>query len=360
MDRNRTPPLFTSDRYSSPEFLDREKQTVFRNTWMVVARESDVGRAGEGLAFDELGEALLVLRGSDHRVRTFRNACQHRGTRLVAKKCNARQITCPYHGWTYGLDGRLIGVPKQAGFAGLKMDDHGLEEVRTECWAGFVWITFSADLPSVAEYLGTVVGHLEPYRLTDMRPIFKRTWALPCNWKAVLDQATESYHLAAVHPALHRAADPMLTFYAHGPHHMQTVDLPEHWLRDRLDRLTVPADLSFTANQLHMFHKYLVFPNMVLNVLPYHLTVFRVFPMTPDTCRFHYEFHLRRHAGVAGRIRGWLTLLASLYILREDFRLLAPFQSGVRSTRGRAVTFHQEEIALEHFHGVLDRYTSNR
>jgi hypothetical protein len=90
--------------------------------------------------------------------------------------------------------------------------------------------------------------------------------------------------------------------------------------------------------------------------MPYHLTVFRVFPLTPDSCRFHYEFYVRQLAGVVGRARGWLTLLASLYILREDFRLLVPFQSGVNAAGTRTMPFHREERPLEYFHGVIDRY----
>jgi hypothetical protein len=118
----------------------------------------------------------------------------------------------------------------------------------------------------------------------------------------------------------------------------------------------VPADLQLTPDQLRLFHKYVIFPNTLINVMPYHLTVFRVFPITPDTCRFHYEFHLRERAGLVGRLRGWLTLLASLYILKEDFRVLLPFQSGLKAAGTRSISFHAEERPLEYFHTVIDRH----
>lgn len=352
-----SPPVFTTDRYTSPEFLRRELERVFRRTWLVVARESDLPRPGDCLPIDELGESLLLVRGEDGSVRTFHNTCRHRGTRLISGACARRRITCPYHGWVFGLDGRLLGVPKARGFESLDKESRGLFTVRTECWGGFVWITFHPDAPGVAEYLGPLVAQLSPYRLADMRPLFRRTWTLPCNWKAVLDQATESYHLHSVHGrSVARVIDSVSTFHGLDPHHLQTIPIADYWWRPWLDRRSVPADLPFAADQLRLFHKYIIFPNTLINVMPYHLTVFRVFPLTADRCRFHYEFHLRARSGAVARLRGWLTLLASLYILREDLRVLRPFQSGVEAAVTQVIQFHREEKPLEYFHGVIDRY----
>jgi phenylpropionate dioxygenase-like ring-hydroxylating dioxygenase large terminal subunit len=355
------PSVFTTERYTSPEFLALEMQRVFRQTWIVAARESDVARPGDRLPVDELGEALLLVRGDDGVVRTFRNTCRHRGTRLVSKTCTARRITCPYHGWTYGLDGRLLAVPKMDGFEGLRKESSGLLPVRTECWGGFVWITFKDEAPPVAQYLGPLADQLAPYRLADMRPLLRRTWTLPCNWKAVLDQATESYHLHAVHGrSIARVMDSASTFYGLDQHHLQTIPIADYGWRGWLDRASVPVDPQFTPDQLRLFHKYVIFPNTLINVMPYHLTVFRVFPIRADTCRFHYEFHLREKAGLIGRVRGWLTLLASLYILREDFKVLLPFQSGLQAAASRAIDFHREERPLAYFHGVVDEYVNRR
>ena len=116
-------------------------------------------------------------------------------------RSNARRarITCPYHGWTYALDGRLLGVPKSRASTASTKRAAACSRVRTECWGGFVWITFDADAPPLAEYLGALPVNSTPYRLEEMRPLLRRSWTLPCNWKAVLDQATESYHLKMVH-----------------------------------------------------------------------------------------------------------------------------------------------------------------
>jgi phenylpropionate dioxygenase-like ring-hydroxylating dioxygenase large terminal subunit len=359
MVRNENTPVFSTGRYTAPEFLEREMEQVFRKTWIVAARESDVARPGDCFPVDEMDESLLLVRGEDGAVRSFRNTCRHRGTRLVSARCKAPRITCPYHGWTYGLDGRLLGVPKMDGFDGLNKETRGLFEIRTECWGGFVWITFNTEAPSVVQYLGALAAQLEPYRLADMRPLLRRAWTLPCNWKAVLDQATEAYHLRSVHGhSIGQVIDTVSTFYGLDPHHLQTIPIADYWWRPLLDRLSVPTDLQFTPDQLRLFHKYVIFPNTLINVMPYHLTVFRVFPITPDTCRFQYEFHLRHRAGLIGRLRGWITLLASLYILREDFGVLLPFQSGLKAATSRSVLFHREEQAIQYYHGVIDRHVN--
>lgn len=352
-------PTFSTDRYTSVEFLERERESVFRQTWLVAARESDVARVGDRLPFDELNESLLLVRGDDGCVRTFRNTCRHRGTRLVSHKCTDRRITCPYHGWTYGLDGGLLGIPKGDGFDGLRKESNGLLPVRTECWGGFVWITFNSAAAPVTQYLGTLAEQLTPYQLADMRPLMRRSWTLPCNWKAVLDQASESYHLHSVHGrSIARVMDSVSTFYGLDLHHLQTIPIADYGWRSWLDTRSVPNELQFTPDQLRLFHKYVIFPNTLINVMPYHLTVFRAFPVTADTCRFHYEFHVRERAGFIGRLRGWLTLLASLYILREDLKILLPFQAGLRAAGNRPIAFHGEERPLEYFHGVIDRHVN--
>jgi hypothetical protein len=149
------------------------------------------------------------------------------------------------------------------------------------------------------------------------------------------------------------------TFRGLDPHHLQVVPIADYGWRSGLDRLSVRDRSSFTPDQLRLFHKYLVFPNAVMNVMPYHLTVFRVFPLSPDRCRFHYEFYLRARPGAVGRLRGWLTLAASLLILREDVRMLAPFQSGQQAAGSRPIVFHPEERPLEYFHGIVDRYVGD-
>ena len=214
----------------------------------------------------------------------------------------AQRIVCPYHGWTYALDGRLIGVPKIDGFMGSIRSSRARR--RAHRVLGRIRVDHIRCARRCAAGISRDAGHeqLEPYRLAEMRPLLRRSWTLPCNWKAVLDQATESYHLRVVHGrSIGQVIDTTSTFYGLGPHHLQTIPIADYRWRPWLDRMSVPADLPCTADQLRLFHKYMIFPNTLINVMPYHLTVFPVFPITPDSCRFQYEFHVRERAGTLGR-----------------------------------------------------------
>src|SRR5579862_9590960 len=109
--------------YRDPEFFELEKQTIFRQAWQLVCHQSDVPRTGDYHSFDFLGESVIVLRGEDGQIRSFHNACRHRASRLLdeSKGHCGRRITCPYHAWTYGLDGRLLAIPQRDAFKGLDM-----------------------------------------------------------------------------------------------------------------------------------------------------------------------------------------------------------------------------------------------
>jgi phenylpropionate dioxygenase-like ring-hydroxylating dioxygenase large terminal subunit len=349
---------FFTDRYTSAEQLQREVGSIFRRTWIVAARDSDVAHAGDCLAFDELDQALILARGNDGVVRAFRNACRHRGTRILCGRHRGQTLTCPYHGWQYGLDGRLTRVPAVEGFAGLDFEAHGLTRVRAESFAGFVWVSFDEGTPPLREYLASVADQLEPYQLERMRPIRRKVWTLPCNWKILVDNNIERYHVASVHRLWSAVLAPETpVFHDLGIHHLFSVSMGNYRWRTALDRLTMPPDLPLRPEEQGLYQRYLVFPNTLISALPYHLTVFRVFPLAPDRCRFHYEFHVRDDASVLARLRGQLTQLASLRIVREDNATLELVQRGVATGR-QAIPLHREEGAIAHFHAVVDRFVA--
>ena len=136
------------DNYSLPawiyhdnEFFEREKSAIFRNSWQVVCHLSDIPRPGDFYTFEFFGESALVVRAEDGGVRAFHNVCRHRAARLLdgpSGHCGKR-ITCPYHAWTYALDGRLIGVPNRESFKGLDTARHGLVTLEHEVFLGFVF-----------------------------------------------------------------------------------------------------------------------------------------------------------------------------------------------------------------------------
>ena len=191
--------------YDSDEVMALENELVFRRNWLLVGHVSQIPEPGDFMTLDVADERALVVRGRDGQVRAFHNLCRHRGSRVVAEasgNCGA-VITCPFHGWSYGLDGRLRGVPFAKSFGQLDHASHGLKPLGQEIWHGMVFVRFKGEGPSIAETLAPIEAAVAPYRLEEMQPLENR-WrmAFEANWKATVDVDNEGYHVPVAHPGL--------------------------------------------------------------------------------------------------------------------------------------------------------------
>ena len=192
----------TGDRYWTKDYARREWEGMWTKVWLVGALESDLREAGDFLTLDIGPESILLVRGDDEVVRGFYNVCQHRGNRLVeAESGTLSAFTCAYHAWRYALDGTLTHVPDEADFRqGSPCGKIGLEPIRTESFAGFIWYSLDPAIVPLRDYLGEVADHLESYQLDRMVRTHWVTAEGEFNWKCVQDNFCESYHLEFVHP----------------------------------------------------------------------------------------------------------------------------------------------------------------
>jgi phenylpropionate dioxygenase-like ring-hydroxylating dioxygenase large terminal subunit len=193
--------------YFNRELFEIEQEELFRRHWQVACHVSDVVEAGDWSSFDIVGERALVVRGKDGVVRAFHNVCRHRGSRVVAGEkghCKTAMV-CPFHGWSFNLDGTLRAVPKAKTFPKLDPVEHGLVPLEHEIWNGFVFVRFKkGPQPSVAEFLSRHEEEAASYRLADLKPFRAQTKeVIEVNWKAVRDVDNEGYHVPIAHPALH-------------------------------------------------------------------------------------------------------------------------------------------------------------
>ena len=185
--------------YTSREFYDREVERVFRPSWNFIGREDELPKAGDYAAYDLVGEPVFIVRDRAGTLRAFANSCRHRGTRLLDGTGNCRGIVCPYHGWTYGLDGRLLGAAGMEETLGFEKGGYGLHPIRLEIWDGFVFVNLSTGSIGLSEYLGDLPEALESYNLADMVCVRRLEYDLACNWKIYLENAMEDYHTPYVH-----------------------------------------------------------------------------------------------------------------------------------------------------------------
>jgi phenylpropionate dioxygenase-like ring-hydroxylating dioxygenase large terminal subunit len=193
--------------YSDPEFFELEKAAVFRTSWQLVCHSSDIPRPGDFHTFEFLGESIVTLRSEDERLRSFHNVCRHRGARLLDgdKGHCGRRITCPYHAWTYGNDGRLLTVPNRKSFPGLDPDRHGLAPVEQEIFLGFIFIRLVPGGPSVREMAAPYAHEMAAYRMEELVPQGRVTLRpRSVNWKNVADNYSDGLHITVAHPGLTR------------------------------------------------------------------------------------------------------------------------------------------------------------
>jgi phenylpropionate dioxygenase-like ring-hydroxylating dioxygenase large terminal subunit len=215
----------STDRYHAADYHQRERERLWMRVWQVTGRTDDLADAGDWMEYRLFDQSYLLVRGRDGVIRGFVNACRHRGNALCEGRGRAARLTCPYHSWSYGLDGKLLAVAKPdfggpiEEFVGSK-EELGLIEVPVECFGGFIFLNPERSAAPLAEFLGEISDLLAPYRLEEMVPVgLNVREMLECNWKVVMDAFQEGYHIQAVHPELIAAMDESKERYGFFGHH---------------------------------------------------------------------------------------------------------------------------------------------
>jgi len=189
-------------RYISPEFHRLEAERMWPRVWQFVAREEAIQKPGDHVVYDILDHSVIVMRGDDGAIRGFHNACLHRGRALRTHGGCTAQLKCPFHGFTWDLQGRLQSMPCTWDFKQLEGRDMSLPQVRVESWAGFVFVNFDADAAPLADTLGVVPEHFKGYamdRATTLAHVQRR---IRCNWKVGQEAFFEAMHTKTTHPAI--------------------------------------------------------------------------------------------------------------------------------------------------------------
>jgi phenylpropionate dioxygenase-like ring-hydroxylating dioxygenase large terminal subunit len=185
--------------YTSPEFLALEQKHVFAQDWLCAGRAESLPDAGDYLTMEIAGEPVVVLRDRDGAIRAMSNVCRHRMSTLLQGRGKVRAITCPYHAWTYNLDGSLRGAPAMTLNEGFCKEALGLPAIRCEVWQGWIMVTLNPEAPAPAEALSEVTDLIAPFDMTGYRETFRENFRWATNWKVLAENFMESYHLPMCH-----------------------------------------------------------------------------------------------------------------------------------------------------------------
>jgi len=192
--------------YTNPEFFELDYEAFFLRRWQLVGHVTDLPDVGDYLSHSIGRDNVFVIRGKDGQLRAFKNVCRHRASRILEGEGNCKGvIRCPYHGWTYLLDGSLMAIPQDEYFPGIEKSQHGLHEVQLEIYYGLLFVRVLGDGPSVADHFGHMGRYLEMYDVENyVRCAEAPDQVWNCNWKVAWDNYLENYHIPIGHPGLHR------------------------------------------------------------------------------------------------------------------------------------------------------------
>jgi phenylpropionate dioxygenase-like ring-hydroxylating dioxygenase large terminal subunit len=185
--------------YRDPEFLAAELRDIFAREWVSLGRASAIPNPGDYLTYELAGQPIFVIRGSDGSLRAMSNVCLHRMSTLLEGSGNRRTIVCPYHAWTYNLDGTLRGAPAMTLNQGFDRQCYRLHQIRCEEWLGWIMVTLNPQAPKVADSLAEVEGLIADYRMENYVESFRETHVWDTNWKILAENFMESYHLPVCH-----------------------------------------------------------------------------------------------------------------------------------------------------------------
>lgn len=272
--------------YSDAVRYQVEIEHVFGGHWLIACHLDDLPGTGAA-SFSVAGRPIVVTRDGGA-VRAFDNVCSHRGAELVDGCQTAERLRCGFHGWTYGLDGRLVAVPGKARFGdGLDMTNCGLPAVRAEIWGGFVWVHFGATAEPVSEWLGAFGVEVERYRIAEQRQFGSRRDVVDLNWKACVDAFNETYHVAYIHrETVGRLVTAKNTWFDYDGDHSKAVIPVERSLAEATGRrageaAVVVSGKELLAEQAHDHCNYTFFPNVIHNALPTWAILIQFNPVDP-------------------------------------------------------------------------------
>ncbi|MEY2479708.1 MAG: glycine betaine catabolism [Verrucomicrobiota bacterium] len=272
--------------FVSPELFAEEQKKVFSHQWLLVGHQSQIPGAGDYFVQQVIGESLIVIRDKSGEIRGFFNVCRHRGTRLKEDACgHASAIQCPYHAWTYALDGKLIGAPHMDEVPGFDKADYSLRAVNVGLWEGFIFVNLANHPMPLEEWFAPLDGKFSHWNMSILRPAKRIEYDVRANWKLMFENYSECYHCPGVHPMLSKVS----------PYDSAENDLCEGPFLGGFMKINKGAGLTMSgkACALEIDHEheqdekqrvfyYSIFPNMLLSMHPEYVMVHQLWPQSAE------------------------------------------------------------------------------
>lgn len=356
-----------NEAYWSDEWLALEQQRIFQRSWVFAGAGAQIPHAGDVKPVDIGGAPLFIVRGSDDRIRAFHNVCRHRGARLVSTSCQRTVLTCPYHRWSYALDGKILSRPHFFGPDQHDVVKNGggptldLMQVRCDVWHDCVFVNVSGDAQPLYEWLSPLLKKTVNYDFSSLRWAGKLDFELNANWKLVYENYMEGYHVFAVHPKLLKFAPMNVRWSGEWTEHVFYNDYVFPKVEaGRGDGL--PNYPNLPAQDAKRGLWFLCFPHFAAEVFPDQFTILVSYPQAPDKTREELHIFLIGDAATSKQHQCSREALIRMWgdLNREDIGMLELLQQGRRSPAydGGRLSAHWEGPTHEFGRKIVEKIIS--
>jgi choline monooxygenase len=335
-----------SSWYVDSRIAELETNAVFGKTWQMVGRIEQVEKPGQFVTASVAGEPIVVVRGNDGVLRGFYNVCRHHAAAVVTEPCGQASILhCPYHGWNYGLDGSLKGMPEFDGVKNFERQENGLVPVKAETWEKFVFVNLDPEAVPLRDFLGGLVKRVAPLGVSKLHYFDTRVYDIHCNWKVFVDNFLDGgYHV----PHLHKGLSSVLDYKEY------TIENEDRYCLQSSPMVASSEDAATGAtrkgDRAWYFWQY---PNLMINCYEGYMDTNLVLPVDVDHCRVIFDFYF---ADVSETHREYnqQSVAVGLRVQDEDLGICEAVQRGLKSRAYGAGRLSVRREAGEHlFHRLL-------
>jgi choline monooxygenase len=332
--------------YVDARIADLETQSVFGKTWQLVGRIEQVEKPGQFVSAVVAGEPIVVVRGNDGLLRGFFNVCRHHAAKVVTESCGqASLLHCPYHGWNYGLDGSLKGMPEFDGVKGFERQQNGLLPVKADTWEKFVFVNLDPQATPLHEFLGGLVKRVAPLGVAKLHYFDSRVYDIHCNWKVFIDNYLDGgYHV----PHLHKGLSSVLDYKEY------TIENEDRYCLQSSPMVSSNEDAATGAtrkgDRAWYFWQY---PNLMINCYQGYMDTNLVIPVDVDHCRVIFDFYFD-DVSEAHREYNQQSVAVGARVQDEDLGICEDVQRGLKSRAyGAGRLSVRREAGEQLFHRLL-------